>query len=1052
MHRIAYFGWHCSLAVVPLILSACVSITPIRDDCGLGLACPGPAIGDFARIAGQIDRLEKEIDKHGSVVPKHADIWGQARLTMHRQEFEREMKKDLCTFDVNNIQAAISTSDQALLAESLALQNAAAGKAGLPDVSALVSDNTTTIARNTLTPNSAFSLSKGKLSIEPTLIEDQKRRFLDHLHELRRVNEGDDSADAPGYTLNLMSIPISVLTGDCTQAGYGAECTITANPRLTDDLLPMTFRDLVINDLLELLTLNITKTVEQLFKDKAVAEEARSLLPLLFKLERQVAGAEYEAAKKTIVQIEQTDVETRSLLVDFAMPTPGTSIRPGKQRPIPASQVLTFIGRSRILAVAVAVYDQLQMNRRACNNHILYLDVRSILRQEFLASYNYLSTNQRGALWSVCGPDLVEAIRTVDRPAVLRIFHDFNRLVLPPPENERPPLVEIMAWPILLDSALLNAEFVKDMQQTRSIKGYPCVRNEWPTLYLPSPPPEARKLFNEYVQCRWPLRVFALDPETEDQNIADSFRLRREMQFALSLAFANGQIGARSFTRYTRRIEQDIDTIAINRTQIGFSHGDNTFGWRFYPRVQTPPIEGNAQAIFRDLLIGGRQPGYDLRRRRLENGIRHCVALVIMPSFVPSVDLEVTGNWFHLAHPKCKDLTMAQTLRLSEEVQTLQTRCAQGCDSGRYRPGDTALVSSRIEQLSQRLPLQHQTVNVPYENTHGGFELLSTGVTNLGPELLGWYGAPGVNPNGDTSIFLVGNNFSVHQTRVVAGGLALDQSCTVQCQASTPAASASCKGPASPTPAATAAATPTAPTDKASACGTTVGQIYQVELLSRQVMRVIIPKGVYHKDGFVDIHIATPYGVSPSVQVPVLGTATPAAKAPAEGYSVSEKSSQFTIPYKFAVQPALPSGFEAVMNPAPKGAISINWNDASGEVLKTVKANVTFEVGPEKVKITIPVTLEGKDGSFTLSGSGGGEPLNVFSQELLDGINGLFLYSPEKPLPAFLESTEIEILPVSPLHPKGPTPDTTHDVKTVKVSGKITVQFQQFVLTPAADK
>jgi hypothetical protein len=328
---------------------------------------------------------------------------------------------------------------------------------------------------------------------------------------------------------------------------------------------------------------------------------------------------------------------------------------------------------------------------------------------------------------------------------------------------------------------LLNERFMQDLKSTQAARGCPCPPNDWAPFFLPHPPPEVCQLFNDYVRCRWPIYVFALDPETEDQNVGDAFSLRRELQLAMSLAFTSGQISARNFTRYVRRIEKDIDTIAINRTMVGFSHGDNTFGWRFYPRVQTPPIDGNFQAIFRDLLIGGQDARYDLRRRRLEPGIRECVALVIMPSFVPYVDLEVTGNWFHLANPKCKLLDMHQTMRLSKSVRRIEERGAQVNERGHYRPGDVSLMMRRVDQLSQRLPLQYQLVSVPYENTHGGFELLSTGVTDLAPDLHGWYGAPGINPDCDTTLILVGDNFSVHQTRVVVGGRMLDPSCLIAC-------------------------------------------------------------------------------------------------------------------------------------------------------------------------------------------------------------------------------------------------------------------------------
>ena len=53
----------------------------------------------------------------------------------------------------------------------------------------------------------------GPSGSEPTTYEDQKKRFLDHLHELRCINEGDDNTDAPGYALNLVRLPVSVFLG-----------------------------------------------------------------------------------------------------------------------------------------------------------------------------------------------------------------------------------------------------------------------------------------------------------------------------------------------------------------------------------------------------------------------------------------------------------------------------------------------------------------------------------------------------------------------------------------------------------------------------------------------------------------------------------------------------------------------------------------------------------------------------------------------------------------------------------------------------------------------
>jgi hypothetical protein len=71
-------------------------------------------------IAGDIDCLEKHLDKYGSIVPKHVDVWGQARLMMYRQEFERVMRQDAYTFSPT-LQATIARSDQAFLANALSI-------------------------------------------------------------------------------------------------------------------------------------------------------------------------------------------------------------------------------------------------------------------------------------------------------------------------------------------------------------------------------------------------------------------------------------------------------------------------------------------------------------------------------------------------------------------------------------------------------------------------------------------------------------------------------------------------------------------------------------------------------------------------------------------------------------------------------------------------------------------------------------------------------------------------------------------------------------------
>ena len=64
--------------------------------------------------------------------------------------------------------------------------------------------------------------------IEPNEFLNQKQSYLEHLNQLRRINLGADNADAAGYGLYLIRIPVSIQPGECTYKGHGAVMTITA--------------------------------------------------------------------------------------------------------------------------------------------------------------------------------------------------------------------------------------------------------------------------------------------------------------------------------------------------------------------------------------------------------------------------------------------------------------------------------------------------------------------------------------------------------------------------------------------------------------------------------------------------------------------------------------------------------------------------------------------------------------------------------------------------------------------------------------------------------
>ena len=220
---------------------------------------------------------------------------------------------------------------------------------------------------------------------------------------------------------------------------------------------------------------------------------------------------------------------------------------------------------------------------------------------------------------------------------------------------------------------------------------------------------------------------------------------------AMAIAASSRMLGGQAMQRFVRRMEYDLETIQLNRTAVAFSHGDNTFGWRFYPRVQAPPVPGNLQVCVQDLLIGGQNRNQLLNTRRLEPGIRECTALVVMPSFVPQVLVDVRTDWFRLAkHVPFSPFNKRKpdhedSMELSRQLtnlKCLQTECMS--NAHKYRDGDVYRLCKAVERLEDRLPMQTHNVPVPWENDLGGFEVFQSGSQVLGPEIHGWYGAPGI--------------------------------------------------------------------------------------------------------------------------------------------------------------------------------------------------------------------------------------------------------------------------------------------------------------------
>lgn len=1059
-------------------------------------------------LAHDLDHLERHIDWYGSVVAKVPDVWGQARLTQYREDFEYQMKGQLGAFAVK-LNGSLSRTDQSYFAyaQTLSLAMAAksrggGGAAAATAAAANSAETTTTqeviasgarvgnggtldvrtpggavnvfggqsptggfvnlqqvvpvggatgaapapaapptpaapaatptnpaadpagilaggagpvITRNGVTTKTVGfgSLAQAGIGLEPTIELAQRQRYLNFLNQLRRENEGDDTADAPGYSLNLIRIPVSVLPGKKTDVGYGAEITMTLTPVLGDDLLPMTFRNLVVNDLVAHLGFPLVKFLEDR-KEAAeyLTDENRKLLQRPHVRDQALSDRQNKL---------QALIQKR-----IVVPTLSFSNGLNNRLPFPVSQAIEVYGLRDCFEIAY------QANRTLGGSiekqkYVHLPDVQGFLREELTAAYQFLAQPANAHLWAAfCTPDLVAAVRSrryTDLLAARDRFRDeVQRLTgsgrvsgerpdgvvesddFPPAQQYT--LTAALAWCVIVDSALLTDRLARDMRETASAKGRPLAGcDAWCPYYLPDPPPECRAAFNAYVALRWPIHVFALDPYTQQQNLADTLSTRREMQLALSVAFTQGAIGSRQMMQYARRLEAEYETIALNNTQVGFSHGENVFGWRFYPRFQTPDTESNLTVLIRDTFIGGPNRNALLRQRRLEPGMRECVAVVMMPSFVPYATVDTVSNWFPLPNPKHKVLDHAQAMRLSHTVQAIR---AGGCgvrDAGAFRGEDLGILLRRVEQLEARLPTQTLTTPVPVLNTLGGFQMFSNGTTDLAPELYGWYGAPGLDPTTDTTLFLVGDHFSPLRTKVIVGNKAI------------PDEYVQATGPDGTVKVTLAA---------------------NKRMLSRQVMQVTVPAGAFAVDGEkVRVHVATPYGVTRELEIPVAlggGYKKPAAddkpKA-AEGYTLTP--TDVTLPYCKAGA-AKEGKYFLMPTPVPaKTAVVIGWADALGTApAQLSQVEVKFP-GPNNCPVTVKLTrvfpYSPADGGYVLTSA----DLYALAAGVFNALNpsGPFTDA-TNPVAPGLAASEVTVTPLDPLRVAQP----------VKVAAPIKLKFE----------
>lgn len=1053
-----------------------------------------PAVEELAK---NLDWLEHQLEQWGSVVPKTPDIWGDARLTKYRREVEEQLQKQVSTFAFGQISGVQETRDIASLESDLK------------------------IGANETTPTGVFDpiplnlptemqVTNKDVQVEQITQLDQLKRYLDHLNELRRINEGDDISDTPGYSLNLVRIPISILPGQRTREGFGAEVTLNVQPVYDELLLANTFRDLVINDVIDQiavpvtqfinqdtkkarqvvklfdLSINTEKYLEQIrdfvsrrphlydlgqvqaIKDglgtstgfqfyeistgkiisiprdyselkqfcheialieavrsklSAAAIEKQELLtagketiqrglqelraaPVAstesaspFKLGPDIASAlqrvrnmsqtDSDLAQPENIQdmsvtlqtaltetskgLEQVEKDLKAYqekaevsekvltfadengLIDFALDlnrlaltdltvTPSNSRR--STLPYPPRHLIRNIGFEEMAAILTDIFTAFEQD--VINRKIVHLtDVQSYLRDELTAAYELLAQTDLADIWleaEASQSRLARAVRLRDHSAIdternLFISHlssDSGNDALVTNEGA---VVEFkdrfqvedrstraLAWAIFIESMLLNERLKESIRNT--LGDDQCAESM--TFYGPRPSPEACDQFSRYVSVRWPLRVFTVDPVVSEQNIDSTSQVFRQSQLLVAASFASGKVNANSATRMLRKIQRDMATIDLNRTVVGFAHGDQTFGWRFYPRFQVAPVEGNAKVLFRDLIGGGPTDEQLLRSRKIEPGMRECLAIIVMPSFVGRATIDSRSSWFRLDSPKHSALSHQETVQYSRSIETMKYH-AQACVRcpDLYRDGEVSRLLSRVEQLSNQLPAQTLSFAVPTENNLGGFEILSAGTGELAPELLGWYGAPGYSTEDGAHFFLAGDNFSVHETSLIAGNQVIPST--------------------------------------------------TIRMLSRQILEVRLPANLpFVTDnrmndsdedtyaGYIDLHLATPYGVSGHLLIPVLQSAPP--PPPVDNSPILQDISPVVHLFYDKDKNGVCKIVQIAPCALPIAQITTNATGVPGGVPATITMKMESKQGPLNPVTFAPISPD-RDASYNLQGS-----------------------------------------------------------------------------------
>jgi hypothetical protein len=680
-----------------------------------------------------IDDLDRDMTAYGTISVKTPDVWGQDRLAKFRSEYELQMAEWLKHGFKTDINAAVRRTEiEATQVQVGASVSPSASKnAAVQDDNASLTAMSKSLANmSSAVPATNVPAERVPLALEPTVVLDEHSNYLNHLNQLRRINAGDELADRPGYGLYLIRIPVTLSPGPRSRRGKGAIITVSAKPVMTKRTLSNALRNTVINETVD--------NLAQAIRRHSTTDGDRS------------SGS----AHGTFSLVSYADAEL-------------------------------FYGRSNIDVLKEEI--ELELARELENEpHHRSARIEGWLREELESFYHVLekaATPDR-SVGAITSADPLEELgdqvarREFSRIAQIqssgRADPELKQVSGQSPgpadklEGRRNRVVNVLSFAMQIQAASINRRLKSDMTDQNATLKPEYLKDL--NFFEPEVSDEALHAFEKYVNTKWPLRVYAIEPVIAQQNVADAFGRSRHTALDLASVVPVGPWRALAGIAADRRAADDETAIRLNPTMVGFGAGQSTFGWIFYPRIQTSG--GRKGRLITDiaLLLNGRVVDPTGNDQSIEPGQRECTALVEMPNFIPKIEFTTVANWFRTSEAgdgQKSDLEKATILgrRLVAAANALNRAKVEG----QYRPEEYDIAMDRIKQLKDLMPTQRLTVRVPFSGDHNDSRIFCSQGLQLRPSLMGWHGKPPERGE-ESTLFVEGKNFSVHDTHVIAGG------------------------------------------------------------------------------------------------------------------------------------------------------------------------------------------------------------------------------------------------------------------------------------------